>query len=153
MGNRKKLEKVRASKTSLTDTAMNNPRNAEDMAISIIAGIKAIQMAPDKSVRKTAMIIGTNALAAPNRMAPDVFASISRFREMGANSNLSNEQLRFSKVTVTASIEVVPKRMEIATTPGRILGILSNPLPDLIKNILVHASGNIKPQLILGGFR
>ena len=132
---------------------MNSPKNVEDMAISIIAVTRAIQIVPDRSVRKTAMIIGTNALAAPNRMAPDVFASIRRFSEMGANSNLSNERFRFSKVTVTASMEVVPKRIEIATTPGRILGMLSNPVPDLMKNILVHANGNINPQLILGGFR
>ena len=151
MGNRKKLEKVWASKTSLTDTAMNSPKNVEDMAISIIAGTKAIQMVPERSVKKTAIIIGTNALTEPNRMAPEVLASISRFSEIGANSNLSKERLLFSKVTVTASMEVVPKRTEIATTPGRILGILSNPVPDLMKNILVHANGNIKPQLMLGG--
>ena len=151
MGNRKKLEKVWASNTSLTDTAINKPRNVEDIAINTIAGTKAIQMIPDRSVKNTAIIIGTNALTIPNMMAPDVFANISRFSEIGANSNLSNDLPLFSKVTVTASMEVVPKRIEIVTTPGRIVGILSNPVPDLIKNIAVHANGNIKPQLMLGG--
>jgi hypothetical protein len=56
-------------------------------------------------------------------------------------------------VTVTASIEVVPNRTEIATTPGRRVRTLSNPLPDFMKNIPVQARGKIKPQLMLGGFR
>jgi hypothetical protein len=50
-------------------------------------------------------------------------------------------------------MDVVPKRMERATTPGRRVIISSNPLPDLKKNIDVHAKGKIIPQLILGGFK
>jgi hypothetical protein len=54
---------------------------------------------------------------------------------------------------VTASMEVVPKSTEIVATPGSSVKILSSPLPDLIKNIPVHASGKIMPQLMFGGLR
>jgi len=145
------LEKVCASKTSLTDTAINKPRKVEDIAIKIMAGINMTQIVPERSVRKIAIIIGTNAFNTPKNTAPDVFASISRFSGIGDSNSLSNDLLLFSKVTVTANMEVVPKRMDTATTPGKILGILSNPEPDLTKNIPVHANGNTRPQLIFGG--
>lgn len=151
MGNRKKLEKVCASKTSLTDTAINKPRKVEDIAIKITAGITIDQMIPERSARKTAIMIGTNAFNIPKSMAPDVLANINKFSGIGDNNNLSNDLLLFSNVTVTASKEVVPKRIDTATTPGKIVGIFSNPEPDLMKNIPVHANGNTRPQLMLGG--
>jgi len=58
----------------------------------------------------------------------------------------------FSKVTVTDSMEVVPKRIDTVTTPGSRDRTFSMP-PDLMKNIPVHANGKIKPQLTLGGLR
>jgi hypothetical protein len=151
MGNRKKLENVCASKTSLTDTAINSPKNVEDIAIKTIAGKNIPQMIPERSVKNTAIRIGINAFNVPKNIAPDVLANISRFSGIGANNNLSNDLLLFSNVTVTASIEVVPKRTDTATTPAKILGILSNPEPDLTKNIPVHANGNTNPQLMFGG--
>jgi hypothetical protein len=54
---------------------------------------------------------------------------------------------------VTDSIEVVPKRIEMVITPGRRDRMLSRPLPDLIKNMPVQASGKIIPQLMFGGLR
>jgi hypothetical protein len=72
---------------------------------------------------------------------------------IGARSNRSNERFFFSNVTVTANMEVVPKRIEIEMTPGNSVRMLSSPLPDLIKNIAVHATGKIRPQLIFGGLR
>jgi len=72
---------------------------------------------------------------------------------MGASSSLSKDLLRLSKVIVTDNMDVVPKRIEIVMTPGKSDRTLSNPLPDLIKNIPVHASGKIKPQDMLGGLR
>ena len=118
MGNRKKLEKVWASKTSLTETAMNRPRNVDVAAMRTTAGKAALQAALDKSVKKAAKMTGTKALATPKRIAPEVLASIKSSRGMGASSSLSKDRPFFSKVTVTASMEVVPKRMETATTPG-----------------------------------
>jgi hypothetical protein len=72
---------------------------------------------------------------------------------MGASSNRSKEWFFFSKVTVTDSKDVVPKRMDSPTTPGSTDKILSTPLPDLIKNIPVQAMGKMIPQLRLGGLR
>jgi hypothetical protein len=72
---------------------------------------------------------------------------------MGESNNRSNERFFFSKVTVTASRDVVPNKMDRAATPGRIEAMLSNPFPDLIKNIPVQASGKMRPQLMFGGFR
>ena len=99
------------------------------------------------------MTTGTKALATPNRMAPLVLASINNSRGMGASSNRSKVRFFFSKVTVTASMEVVPNRMETATTPGSRIAMSSGPRPDLTKNMPVHAKGKRMPQLMLGGFR
>ena len=119
----------------------------------MIAGITIAQAIPDRSAKNEAMIIGTKALAMPKKIAPEVLASIRSSRDMGDSSNLSKERLRFSNVMVTASIEVVPKRMEIVITPGKSARTLSSPLPDLMKNMPVQASGKIIPQLMLGGLR
>ena len=153
IGKRKKLEKVWASKISLTETAIKSPRKVDTMPIRMIAGITNDQAIPDRSARNVAIIIGTKAFTIPKRIAPDVLDSIRSSRDMGARISLSKERLRFSKVMVTASIEVVPKRMEIVITPGRSAKTLSRPLPDLMKNIPVQANGKMIPQLTLGGFR
>jgi len=153
IGKRKKLENVWASNTSLTETAIKSPKKVDTIAIRKIAGITRAQIIPDRSVRKAAITIGTNALTIPKRIAPEVLANIRSSSDIGARSNLSNDRLRFSNVMVTASIEVVPKRMEIVITPGRNARTLSNPLPDLMKNMPVQASGKIMPQEMLGGLR
>jgi len=153
MGNLKKLEKVCASKTSLTETAIKSPRKVDTIPIRIIDGITNDHAIPERSTRNAAIIIGTKALTIPKKIAPEVLASIRSSREIGARSNLSNDRLLLSKVIVTASIEVVPKRMEMVITPGRSARTLSNPLPDLMKNIPVQAKGKMIPQLMLGGLR
>jgi hypothetical protein len=153
IGKRKKFEKVWASNTSLTETAMKSPRNVDTIPISKIAGTASDQATPERSARNAAIIIGTKALATPKRIAPEVLASMRSSREIGARSSRSNDRLRLSKVMVTDSIEVVPKSIEIVTTPGRSARILSIPLPALMKNMPVHAIGNIIPQLMLGGLR
>ena len=118
IGNLKKLEKVCASKTSLTDTAMNNPRKVEDTAIRMMLGIIRLQVATERSIRNDAIKIGTKAFAIPKRIAPEVFASIKSSSEIGDSKSLSKERFFFSKVIVTASIEVVPNRTDTDTTPG-----------------------------------
>ena len=153
MGKRKKLEKVWASNTSLTATAMKRPRKVEATAIRKTAGTNAHQDTPERSVRKAAMTTGTNALTVPKRMAPPVLASIRSSKEMGAKRSRSKERFFFSKVTVTASSDVVPNRMETATTPGSKVEMLPRPLPDRMKNIPVQARGKMSPQLMLGGLR
>jgi hypothetical protein len=153
IGKRKKLEKVWASNTSLAVTEIKRPMKVDTIPIRIMAGKTRDQVIPDKSVKKAAIIIGTKALTIPKRIAPEVLATMSSSSEIGDSSNLSKDRFRLSKVRVTDSSDVVPKSMEIVTTPGRSSGIVSSPLPDLIKNMPVHASGKIIPQLILGGLR
>ena len=153
IGKRKKLENVWASNISLTDTAIKSPRKVDTIPMRMMAGITSGQAITDKSVRNAAIIIGTKAFTTPKTIAPEVLASIRSSRDMGAKSSLSNDRLRFSNVMVTASIEVVPKRMEIVITPGRSVRTLSNPLPDLMKNMPVHARGKMIPQEMLGGLR
>ena len=153
MGKRKKFENVWASNTSLTETAIKSPRKVDTTPIRIIAGIIRPQVIPERSVRTAAMTTGIKALTTPKRIAPDVLASMRSSSEMGAKSNLSNERLLLSKVMVTDNMDVVPKRIEIVITPGRSDRTLSNPLPDLIKNMPVQARGKIIPQEMLGGFR
>jgi hypothetical protein len=50
-GKRKKLEKVWASKISLTETAMNKPRNVDTIAIIATAATTAFQAIPEISTR------------------------------------------------------------------------------------------------------
>lgn len=50
IGNLKKIEKVCASKTSLTETAINKPRKVEVTAINKAAINVSIQFIPDKSI-------------------------------------------------------------------------------------------------------
>jgi hypothetical protein len=152
MGNLKKLEKVWASKTSLAETEINKPRNAEVTEIKKIPGKAGNQLIPDISVKTTAMSSGKSALKIPKITAPPVLANIKVFKEMGASKRRSKEACFFSKVMVTASMEVVPKSIDRETSPGRKSGISTEP-PDLRKNIRVQEKGNIIPQLILGGFR
>ena len=153
MGKRKKLENVWASNTSLTETAIKSPRKVDTMPMKIIAGITSDQAIPERSVKNAAIITGIKALTIPKRIAPEVLANMRSSNEIGAKSNLSKERLRLSKVMVTDNMDVVPKRMEIVITPGRSDKMLSNPLPDRIKNIPVHASGNIIPHEMFGGLR
>lgn len=153
IGKRKKLENVWASNTSLAETAIKSPRKVDTIPIRMIAGITSDHAIPERSTRNAAIIMGTKALTIPKKIAPEVLASIRSSREMGDRSNLSNDRLLLSKVIVTVSIDVVPKRIEMVTTPGRSARTLSNPLPDLMKNIPVQAKGKIIPQLTLGGLR
>jgi len=146
------LEYVWASNTSLTDTAIKSPRKVDVTAISMTLKKADSQFMPDKSTRNEAKSTGMKALRTPKRIAPDVFASIKRFKLMGASNNLSKERLFLSKVMVTANMEVVPNSTDKDITPGKI-PLMSTSLWDLAKNISVQATGKIIPQLILGGFR
>ena len=152
IGNLKKFENVCASNTSLTDTAINKPKNVEVIAINITLPSTNSQLIPDKLIKKDANITGIKALIMPNRMAPVVFDSISKFKLIGASKSLSKELFFLSKVIVTASIEVVPNNIDIDITPGSI-SLIPKSDCDLIKNINVQATGNIMPQLMLGGFK
>ena len=91
MGNLKKLEKVCASKTSLTETATKRPKKVELVAMSTIAGTAALQVTFERSVRKRARRMGTKALTTPKRIAPEVLASMRSFKGMGARRSRSND--------------------------------------------------------------
>ena len=153
IGKRKKLEKVWASNTSLTATAMNRPRKVEARAIISTAGTNTSQLTWPRSTRNEAMTTGTKALTAPNRMAPLVLASISSQKGTGASSSRSKLRFFFSKVMVTASMEVVPNSTDTATTPGSTSGMAPRPEPVRMKNMAVQASGKMSPQLMFGPFR
>src|SRR4030043_1784716 len=137
IGKRKKLEKVCASKTSLTDTAIKRPRRVEVTDSRKSAPSAGSQLMPDRLVIKDANKTGTNALNRPKRMAPLVLASIKRFKSRGAKRSLSKERLLLSKVMVTASTEVVPKRIDRLITPGRSSRTFT-PAPDFKKNMRLH---------------
>jgi hypothetical protein len=152
MGNLKKLEKVWASNTSLADTAINKPNRAEVNAIKKTAMITRGQYVPLKSAKFAAKATGTKAFTIPKIIAPDNLAKTSVLILIGARSNLSKERDLFSKVIVTASIEVVPNRMLIAIKPGS-NSIISTFPGERTSCISVQDSGKIMPQLIFGGFK
>ena len=148
----KKLEKVWASKTSLTVTAIKRPKNVEVTARKKTLAKTINQFIPAKFIRNEANTTGMKAFRRPKRIAPEVLASIKIFKSMGARSKRSKERLLLSKVMVTANIEVVPNKMDMAMTPGKMLRISTGDW-ERTKNIRVQARGNIIPQLMLGGFR
>jgi hypothetical protein len=152
MGNLKKFENVWASNTSRTATAINKPRKVEVTAIRRTLRNAEIQLIPERLVRNDAKMTGIAALTIPNKIAPVVFASINRLRSIGASNSRSNERCLLSNVIVTASIDVVPNRIDIDITPGRMPRI-SIAVSDLTKNITVQATGKMIPQLMLGGLR
>jgi len=114
--------------------------------------MRGSQVIPLREIQNRENRMGTQALNRPKTIAPVVLASIRRRISIGATSSLSKDWLLRSKVIVTASIEVVPKRMDMAITPGRILRISTSVL-DLRRNIRVQAKGKMIPQLIFGGLK
>jgi len=76
------------------------------------------QSTPLRSATRAAMTTGTKAFRVPKKTAPEVFASMRSSSGIGASSSRSKERLFFSKVTVTASMLAVPKRIDRAMTPG-----------------------------------
>ena len=69
IGKRKKLEKVCASKTSLTETAMKSPKKVDVMAIKMTLKTSIAQLIFEIGIKNKAMRIGTNAFTMPNKIA------------------------------------------------------------------------------------
>lgn len=63
------MENVWASKTSLTDTAINSPRNVDVKAIKRILPTSDPPATPEKSAMKEATSKGKNAFNTPNSQA------------------------------------------------------------------------------------
>ena len=116
--------------------------------------INTSQLATIALKYKTENNMGIMLLKIPKRIAPVIFANTNNSVFNGAINKRSNERDLRSKVMVTEreSIDVVPKRIDMATIPGNTL-LISKVLPDFTNIISIHANGNIMPQLILGGFR
>ena len=152
IGNLKKFENVWASNTYLADTAINKPNKAEVTAIKITATSVSPQLISLKSIKNAAKTTGTNALTIPNKIAPRILAMTNALTLIGATNNLSNDRLLLSNVIVTARMEVVPNNTLIAIKPGSNSAIPISPC-ERISCIRVQESGNIIPQLILGGFK
>jgi len=131
---------------------MNNPSNVEIMDKRIIPEMRIAQLATKALKYKTENKTGTMLLKIPNNIAPEIFAIISSSILIGANNNRSKERAFLSNVIVTDSIEVVPKRIDIPTIPGKTSSML-NAVLVLINIISIHAKGKIIPQLIFGGFK
>lgn len=145
MGNLKKLDRVWASNTSLTDTATNKPSKAEVIAIKTTPIMVILQLTPLRSTRNAAKITGTKALTMPNRIAPSIFAKTNILILIGANNNLSKDLLLFSNVMVTASMDVVPNNMLMAIKPGNSSTICISPDKRIIC-IKVQERGKIIPN-------
>ena len=114
--------------------------------------INTSQLATIALKYKTENNMGIMLLKIPKRIAPVIFANTNNSVFNGAINKRSNERDLRSKVMVTESIDVVPKRIDMATIAGNTL-LISKVLPDFTNIISIHANGNIMPQLILGGFR
>jgi hypothetical protein len=119
---------------------------------STIPTVSIVQLTTIALKYKTENKTGTMLLKMPNNIAPAIFAIISNLILIGANNNRSNDLDFLSNVIVTESIDVVPKRIDIPTIPGKTSSMLKVVLV-LINIINIQAKGKIIPQLIFGGFR
>jgi len=119
---------------------------------SIIPTVSNVQLTTIALKYKTENKTGTMLLKIPNKIAPVIFAVISNLILIGANNNRSNDFDFLSNVIVTASIDVVPNRIDKLIIPGKTSSMLKAVLV-FINIINIHAKGKIIPQLIFGGFR
>jgi len=110
MGNRKKLDRVMASKTSLTPTEIRIPRRAkarpEKMKVRIKAQ-KCFTLSPMSGIRMSVMKIAT---PNPNEVLPRVLPKRMVLKLNGAKRSLSRAPILFSKVITMAAMEVHEKR-------------------------------------------
>lgn len=88
----------------------------------------------------------------PNRTAPESLAMIIHSMPSGAINRRSKDRDFRSKVIVTESMEVVPKRMDMETMPGK-TSLMSKAVRVRISIMSIQAKGKMIPQLMLGGFR
>jgi len=152
IGKRKKFEYVCASNTSFAETEISNPSKVDMIDKRIIPTVSIVQLITVALKYNTENKIGTMLLKIPNSIAPVIFAIISNLILIGANNKRSNDLDFLSNVIVTASIEVVPKRIDMPTIPGKTSLMLKVVL--VFMNIInIQAKGKIIPQLIFGGFR
>ena len=83
MGNLKKLEKVWASNTSLTETAINKPRKVEVTAIRITPDKTTGQLIPDKSTRKEASSTWYKSIDDPEKYSTGSFCKHEQIQTDG----------------------------------------------------------------------
>jgi len=118
IGNRKKLDMVIASKTSLTPTEIRIPRREkarpEKMKIRTNAQ-KCFTESPMSGIRIRVM---TTATINPNRVLPRVLPRRMVLKCNGARRSRSKAPILFSKVITLAAMDVHEKRRVKPINPG-----------------------------------
>ena len=144
------MDRVWASKTSLTDTATRDPKaeSVNTVRRSDTANKEGCLIGTPKSPIEIIVIMDD--IIKPKMEPPNTLLKRILFNEIGASSNRSSAPILFSKVMTIASMDVVPKRAAIATSPGA-----KSDRPEGFRNVKAKAKtrGNSIPQLILGGLK
>jgi hypothetical protein len=118
MGNRKKLDMVMASKTSLTPTEIRIPRSEKAMPERIIVRKKEIGRWIDRPMIGMRKIVMTKVIARPNTVLPRALPKRMVRISNGARRRRSRAPILFSKVITIAAMEVHEKRSVKPTNPG-----------------------------------
>jgi len=144
------LDNVWASKTSLTELAINTPSAENSKAERNRTVIRLRGFATTVSRKKIEKRTIKPPFIIPNTAPPRIFPRMIPSKEIGARRRRSNDPIRFSNVRTIAHIEVVPNRTDIPTNPGTISRM---PEGFLIEKARTRAAGNMIPQLIFGGLK
>src|SRR4030043_1520322 len=118
MGKRKKLERVIASKTSLTPTEINMPKKAKAKQEMIREANREKGYDTRRPKTKTIKTSAISAMTNPKAATPNPLPNRIVLRWMGAMSKRSRASIRFSKLITMAAMEVVEKSIVMPTRPG-----------------------------------
>ena len=118
MGNRKKLDIVIASKTSLTPTEIRTPSNENARPERMMIKIREIGLLIDEPMIGMIKIMTKKVMTKPNRVLPRVLPKRMVLKFNGARRSLSRAPILFSNVITIAAIDVHEKRRVKPINPG-----------------------------------
>lgn len=120
IGNRKKLERVIASKTSFTPTETNIPRSEKARPDRTMMKTKLKKCWTGISMMRIKKMVIKNVMIKPKTALPSVLPRRIVVIFNGANKSRSKAPILFSKAITMAAMDVDEKRRVIPINPGTI---------------------------------
>jgi len=118
MGNRKKLDMVMASKTSLTPTEIRIPRREKAKPEKMKMRANAQKCFTESPMSGIRMRVMKTATINPNRVLPRALPKRMVLKFNGARRSRSRAPILFSKVITMAAMDVHEKRRVKPINPG-----------------------------------
>jgi hypothetical protein len=118
IGNRKKLDMVIASKTSLTPTEIRIPSNEKARPERMMLSTKEKRCCTERPIIGIKKIVIQKVMINPNRVLPRALPKRMVLILKGARRSLSKAPILFSKVMTMAAMDVEEKRRVNPINPG-----------------------------------